>query len=91
MENLSGQSFDTMKLQKDLMDSPWVTCNCGCHLYDEATLFKRLSSILSPTGSTEYVPAKVVLCRSCGEVPGWFSEMSPGLPKEICNSSKKES
>ena len=89
MENLAGQSFDSMKLQKDLMDSPWVQCNCGSHLYDEATLFKRLSSILSPTGSTEFVPAKVVVCRSCGEVPTWFSEMSPGLPNEICK--KKES
>jgi hypothetical protein len=80
MENLSGKSFDNIKLQQDLLAAPWISCKCGSHLFDEATMYKRLSSLLSPTGTVEHVPAKVVLCRQCGMIPTWFSELSPGLP-----------
>ena len=81
MENLSGKSFDNIKLQQDLLAAPWIACGCGSNLFDEATMYKRLSSLLSPTGNVEHVPAKVVICHSCGKIPTWFAELSPGLPE----------
>jgi hypothetical protein len=59
-------------------------------IFDESTLFKRLSSLLSPTGNTEHIPAKVVICRKCQMIPKWFADLAPGLPKElICNQESK--
>ena len=85
------KAFDDLKLQRDLIDAPWVKCECGGMLYEEVTMFKRLSSLLSPTGNTENIPARVVICKKCQLVPNWFSELVPEIPKEVTTACNDQS
>jgi len=89
--NKDNKSFDDLKLQRDLIDAPWVKCECGGMMYEEVTMFKRLSSILSPTGNTENIPARVVICKTCQLVPKWFSDLVPEIPVEITTSCAEQS
>lgn len=73
------------------MDAPWCKCDCGGMIFEEVTMFKRLSSLLSPTGNTEHIPAKVVICKKCNSVPKWFADLVPELPKEVISTCTPES
>jgi len=49
-----------------------IRCECGGILFQEKVTFKKISSILSPTGRDEIVPMPVIVCDNCGLVPAAF-------------------
>ena len=53
---------DMIKMSKTL------TCSCGGMLFREATVFKKISAIISPTGKEELMPIEVVVCEKCNLV-----------------------
>lgn len=89
MEQNKENSVNNEQLEKDLIQAPWMECECGCKMYDEVTMFKRLDASASPTGITEHIPATVVICRRCNLVPGWFAALVPEIPRDVITKCKK--
>ena len=56
-----------------------VSENCGGKVFREATMFKKLSALVSPTGKEQIVPIPVFRCDDCGHIN---KEFLPNLTKE---------
>ena len=69
-------SIDQIKISKT------VECDCGGVMFSEKLMFKRISSILSPSGKEELYPMQVVVCELCGKVPTEFNPYGL-IPKEF--------
>ncbi len=58
----NGQQID----QKILQASPSEKCNiCGFDLWDYAMIFKKIPSIMSPSGNEELVQLQIAVCKKC--------------------------
>lgn len=59
-----------------------LTCDCGGMLFEQGIVFKKISSIVSPSGKEEMYPLEVLICKKCGRVP---NELNVGemLPTEV--------
>jgi DNA-directed RNA polymerase subunit RPC12/RpoP len=79
------------EVQVDLTKADTIKCDdCGNYLFIQASVIKRISPILSPTGQEALVPVQVYSCGNCGKVPKMFLEGSGlGLGEEI-NKPKKD-
>ena len=75
----------------DLSKADTIKCDdCGNYLFITASVIKRISPILSPTGQEALVPVQVYSCGNCGKVPKVFLEGSGlGLDEEI-NKPKED-
>jgi hypothetical protein len=61
---------------------PFACEECGNLTFEEIVTFKRLSSLLSPTGKEELIPVGLMACKKCGKVPTQLDK--EGLaPKEL--------
>ena len=70
------------EVQVDLQKADTIKCDdCGNYLFITASVIKRISPILSPTGQEALVPVQVYSCGSCGKVPKMFLE-GTGLDTE---------
>jgi hypothetical protein len=80
------------EVKVDLKQADTIKCDdCGNYLFITASVIKRISPILSPTGQEALVPVQVYSCGNCGKVPKIFLEGSGlGLDEEI-NKPKKDS
>jgi|ETNmetMinimDraft_33_1059910.scaffolds.fasta_scaffold353472_1 hypothetical protein len=79
------------EVQVDLKRAETIKCDdCGNYLFITASVIKRISPILSPTGQEALVPVQVYSCGNCGKVPKMFLEGSGlGLDEEI-NKPKED-
>jgi len=46
---------------------PNVKCECGSELWDQATILKKMSAIVSRDGQEKLIALPVVVCRECGK------------------------
>jgi hypothetical protein len=75
--------MENQKVKVDVSSAPWVEC-CGApRMFESTYMFKRISALISPTGREEYVPVEVMICKSCGKVPGFISDRIPDLPEDM--------
>lgn len=72
-----------------LKDHPWISCECGGKKFTNGLMFKRVSSIISPTGKEEVIPVEVFTCDTCGKLPEFVTSKIPGIPEEL-KAVKKE-
>ena len=57
------------EVQVDLQKADTIKCDdCGNYLFITASVIKRISPILSPTGQEALVPVQVYSCGNCGKV-----------------------
>ena len=71
------------KIKIDLSQAPWLECSEGNLVFDSKALFKKISSLVSPSGREEFVPLEVVICQKCGKVPRFFYEKAPDVPESL--------
>ena len=58
------------EVKVDLSKADTIKCDdCGNYLFITASVIKRISPILSPTGQEALVPVQVYSCGICGKVP----------------------
>lgn len=60
--------------QPSIGNLPWVECECGSKMYKSRMMFKKCSSILSPSGKEENIPVEVVICAECGRIPDFIAK-----------------
>jgi hypothetical protein len=78
------------EVQVDLKKAETIKCDdCGNYLFITASVIKRISPILSPTGQEALVPVQVYSCGNCGKVPKMFIE-GAGLGLEEVNKPKED-
>lgn len=68
--------------EETVRSSKQISCECGGIVFEEKMMFKQISSIMSPTGKEELFPINLVICSSCGLVPGAF-DTHKLIPEEI--------
>jgi len=73
-----------------IKNSQSLKCDCGGTLFVEKLTFKKLSSILSPTGKDEIIPMPVIICETCGKVPSVFDPQGL-IPKDLKATNNKPS
>ena len=60
-----------------------IKCDeCGNLTFIEKITFKKISSILSPTGKDEVIPMPIIVCDKCGKVSKIFDPQGL-VPKEL--------
>lgn len=53
----------------DIASSPFETCpNCGCKVFREALVMKRISKLLTATPNDTLYPIPVYVCDKCGDI-----------------------
>lgn len=77
---MGGQEQPKAQIKINASDLKDVVCeNCGGKVFREATMFKKLSALVSPTGKEQIVPIPVFRCDDCGHIN---KEFLPNLTKE---------
>ena len=75
-ENAKAQVPQSINLKADDLED--IVCeNCEGQIFREASMFKRLSALLSPTGKEQIVPIPIFRCDDCGHINEAF------LPKSL--------
>ena len=70
-------------MKQHLVSAPWVKCECDGQVFEPSLMFKKLSSLLSPTGKEEMVPVEVFKCSVCQKIPAFVHKKIPGIPTEM--------
>ena len=73
----------------DLASAPWHACEKGNTVFDSATMFKRISPLISPTGNEEFAAADVIICKTCGKIPPFFAAKMGDVPADMKSECKK--
>jgi hypothetical protein len=74
------------QVKVDLSQAETIKCeHCENPFFIQATILKRLSALVSPTGQEAIVPIEVYSCGSCGQVPKSMLAGS-GLSEEETNN-----
>jgi hypothetical protein len=84
MDNLKQHGLTPKnELNINPQDLSWVGCSKGTQVFESGYLFKRLPSLLSPTGKEEVLPAEVVICKQCGKIPKFVWDKMIDFPDEL--------
>lgn len=80
---MKGQDLSSLAQQTsiNINEQPWAECECKGKTFRNEIMFKRISSILSPSGKEEVVPIEVFVCNKCNKIPGFISKMLPDIPE----------
>lgn len=58
------------QVQVDLSQAETMKCeHCDNYVWIKATIIKRISAIMSPTGEEALAPIDIYSCGNCGQVP----------------------
>jgi len=65
-----GQQAQPQQVQLDLSQADTMKCeDCGNYVFIKATVIKRISALMSPTGQEALAPIDIYSCGNCGKVP----------------------
>jgi len=71
--DMGGKTPPNTKTKIDASDLDDIICDeCGGKIFRQASMFKRLSALLSPTGKEQIVPIPVFRCDDCGHINNEF-------------------
>lgn len=69
MDYQQQQYQQQMEIMKHLKDSSGVECEkCGCQVYNEGYLMRKISKLLLGSSSDVMVPYPIFSCRDCGHI-----------------------
>ncbi len=74
----------SQQVKVDLNQAETMKCEyCGNVIFMKATVIKRISALMSPTGQEALMPIEVYSCGSCGQVPkSIMNDVGLEAPKE---------
>jgi hypothetical protein len=75
--------MEPQKIRVDLTQAPWMECSEKNKLFETKLLFKKLSSLLSPSGKEEFIPLEAIVCTKCGKIPSFFFDKAQGVPEDM--------
>jgi len=55
--------------EEEILKLPTISCECGSCVFEAGVVFKKLSSLISPTGKEEKIPLNIMFCKKCGKIP----------------------
>lgn len=82
--------MNELAFKKAVEDSPVVKCQKGVILFEKRTLFKKLSALVSPTGSEMMIPIDVEICPTCGKIPRDLYKNNKAVPEELLSDCGTE-
>ena len=70
---MDGRENPEAQIKLDINDLVDIVCSeCGGKVFRQASLFKKLSALVSPTGKEQIVPIPVFRCDDCGNINDEF-------------------
>ncbi len=70
---MDGNKKPEAQIKIDASDLKDIICsNCGGKIFRQASMFKRLSALVSPTGKEQIVPIPIFRCDDCGNINDEF-------------------
>ena len=79
--NEMGAGPKAPQVQISADDLEDISCeNCGCKIFREVVMVKRLSALISPTGKEQVIPVPILRCDDCGHINEQF------LPKDLAKA-----
>lgn len=76
-----GRPAPSLEPKIDLTKSTAVTCqSCGDQVFSSATIFRKISKIITGTPKDAMIPIEVFVCMSCGTL---VEELLPPELKEL--------
>ena len=77
---MGGNDQPKAQIKINASDLEDILCeNCEGKVFKEASMFKKLSALISPTGKEQIVPIPVFRCDDCGHIN---KEFLPKLEKK---------
>jgi len=71
--NMGGKTPPKTEMKIDASDLDDILCEeCGGKIFRQASMFKKLSALISPTGKEQIVPIPVFRCDDCGHINNEF-------------------
>lgn len=79
-----------LKITPDMMRSfKTLECvHCGEKIFRSGIIFKKISSLVSPTGKEELYPIEVMICDKCGSIPKEL-DIQNIIPEDMIAKEKK--
>lgn len=75
--------------KKDIIDAENEVCECGCKLFRQACVIKKVPGFILGMGQdTVMIPMDVMVCNKCGELAPSIKN-DPNM-ENILNGKKKE-
>jgi hypothetical protein len=74
---------EQQQISINVAGAPWITCECGSHLFRSSIMLKKISQFESPTMREEQIPIDVVVCENCGKIPEFITTRIKGIPQEL--------
>ena len=66
---MDGNTPPKSEIKIDAAKLKDIICEeCGGKIFRQASMFKRLSALISPTGKEQIVPIPVFRCDDCGHI-----------------------
>ena len=66
---MGGKTPPNTEMKIDASELDDIICEeCGGKVFRQASMFKRLSALISPTGKAQIVPIPVFRCDDCGHI-----------------------
>lgn len=66
---MNNQGTNNQKFNVNESNTTAVVCeNCGCPVFVEGLMLRKLSILLSPTGKEENIPVPVLICHDCKSI-----------------------
>jgi rRNA maturation protein Nop10 len=82
--NRPPQTPQTLNIDMKQLDD--VKCDkCGNFTFDEVTLFKKVSALISPSGKEGLAPIPTFACHACGNVNAMFLPPGYAMKDEAAN------
>ena len=72
--NAQMTTMASLEMQKAIVNSPNVVCECGSKVFAPGVVLKKVSALTSPTGKEEIIDIPVYVCAKCGEVPRVYKD-----------------
>tara|TARA_R100001594_G_scaffold139198_1_gene183382 strand:+ start:1690 stop:1941 length:252 start_codon:yes stop_codon:yes gene_type:complete len=67
--DMGGKTPPNTEMKIDASELDDIICEeCGGKVFRQASMFKRLSALISPTGKAQIVPIPVFRCDDCGHI-----------------------
>lgn len=65
---LQMQQAQQRELIEGLKTSSQIKCQCGSMIFTQKMIFRKISSLVSPSGKAEEIPIGIHVCSECGSV-----------------------
>lgn len=75
-----------ISLKNNITTSHIETCDCGNKIWTQGIILKKISKLISQSGTEEVMPIPIFICSKCGEPAPMFKN-DPKFNDIMCDNN----